>query len=167
MSYSRSKSGNISFGSVNAFATAPSHAEVSFSGGANLPSGSNIMPGDGSGRFFSSIALTPDATALPAQVSVTADNRVASPRSQPALINVPLVDLVTVTRADYNYATGELTLEAHSSDLLISPTLSALGQALNNGVLTINLAVAPSTVTVTSSAGGAASIPVTIIHNLP
>ena len=145
------------------FAKAPTTAVVSFSGGANLPAGAQPMTGDGSGRFFGSVALTPNATTLPADVTVTADNA-AAPDNLPTDIVTPLVDLVTITRADYDYATGVLTIEAHSSDQLAPPTLSALGQNLTGGALTANLTVAPPTVTVTSSAGGSATIPVTVIH---
>jgi hypothetical protein len=83
---------------------------------------------------------------------------------------VSLVDLVTVTRANFDYATGNLTIEAHSSDQFAPPTLTALGQNLTGGVLIIpgsglpGQTVAPPTVTVTSSAGGSATIPVTVIH---
>ncbi len=150
-------------GRVNAFAKAPTTAVVSFSGDANLPAGAQPMTGDGSGRFFGSVALTPNATTLPADVTVTADNSAAAP-NLPTDIVTPLVDLVTVTRADFDYATGVLTIEAHSSDQLVPPTLSALGQNLTGGALTTNLTVAPPTVTVTSSAGGSATIPVTVIH---
>lgn len=158
--YSRSTGGR-----VNVFATSTTLADVSFSGGSNLPTGPQPMPGDGSGRFFGSVPLTPDATTLPAEVTVTADNAAVDPDNLPTDIVVPLVDLVSVTRADYDFATGDLTIEAHSSDLLAPPTLSALGQNLTAGVLTIaGLTVAPPTVTVTSSAGGSATYPVTVIH---
>ncbi len=159
VTYSRATSGRVSV-----FAKAPTTAVVSFSGGANLPAGAQPMAGDGSGRFFGSVALTPNTTTLPAEVTVTANNAAADPDNLPTDIITPLVDLVTVTRADYDYATGNLTIEALSSDLLSPPTLSALGQNLTGGALTSNLAVAPPTVTVTSSAGGSATIPVTVIH---
>ena len=159
VTYSRAISGRVSV-----FAKAPTQAAVSFSGGANLPAGAQPMTGDGSGRFFGSVALTPNATTLPAAVTVTADNAAVDPDNLPTDIITPLVDLVTITRADYDYASRVLTIEAHSSDLLAPPTLSALGQNLTGGALTSSLTVAPPTVTVTSSAGGSATIPVTVIH---
>ena len=158
-SYSRTSGGRVSV-----FAKAPTQAEVSFSGAPNLPAGEQPMAGDGSGRFFASVTLTPDASTVPAQVSVTANNQAVDPDNLPFTSDVPLVDLVTITRADYDYASGELTIEAHSSDLFAPPALSALGQTLSAGVLTTNLTIAPPTVTVTSSAGGSATIPVTVIH---
>jgi hypothetical protein len=159
VTYSRSTSGR-----VNVFATAPTQAVVSFSGSANLPAGPQPMTGDGSGRFFGSAALTPNATTLPAEVTVTANNAAVDPDNLPTDIVAPLVDLVTITRADYDYASGDLTIEAHSSDLLAPLTLSVLGQNLTGGALTTNVTVAPPTVTVTSTAGGSATIPVTVIH---
>jgi hypothetical protein len=159
VTYSRGASGRASV-----FAKAPTQAEVSVSGGPNLPAGEQPLAGDGSGRFFASVALTPDVTTLPAHVSVTANNQAVDPDNLPVTTDVPLVDLVTITRAEYDYATGNLTIEAHSSDLFAPPTLSALGQNLTAGILTTSLSVAPPTVTVTSSAGGSATIPVTVIH---
>lgn len=157
-------------GRVNVFATAPFLADVSFAGGANLPAGPQAMSGDGSGRFFGSVALTPDMTTVPGSVDVTAQFGGIAPALSPNTQNVPLVDLVTITRAEFDYATKTLTIEAHSSDLTGSPTLSALGQNLTGGVLTVpppappGEAVAPASVTVTSTAGGSATFPVTVIH---
>ncbi|MGB5472043.1 MAG: hypothetical protein WBQ78_01030 [Gammaproteobacteria bacterium] len=166
--YSRATVGTVNVGRVNVFATAPTIADVSFTGGPNIPAGVQVMANDGSNRHFGTVALTPDGDTVPSSVDVTADNN-ANPVNTPTVTNVPLVDLVTVTRAEYDFATGVLTIEAHSSDLVASPTLSALGQNLINGVLTttLNPGVAPPTVTVTSLAGGSATLPVTIIHAAP
>lgn len=154
-------------GRANVFATAPSGALVSFTGAENLPAGPQIMTGDGSKRFFGATTLTPDMATMPASVEVTAEFLGIAPALAPNTQTVPLVDLVTVTRADYDYATGNLTIEASSSDQFAPPTLTALGQELTGGVLTITgLAAAPPTVTVTSSAGGSDTIPVTIIHSV-
>ena len=139
VTYSREAIGNATAGQVNVFAKAPTQADVSFSGGANLPAGEQAMAGDGSGRFFASVPLTPDAETLPANVTVTANNAAVDPDNLPTDIVVPLVDLVTITRAEYDYATGDLTVEAHSSDQLSPPTLSALGDDLTAGALTLPL----------------------------
>lgn len=152
-------------GRANVFASAPQGAEVSFSGNANVPAGPLPMTGDGSRRFFAAATLTPDMTTVPASVDVTAKFLGIAPALSPNTQTVPLVDLVTVTRADYDYATGALTIEARSSDQFAPPTLTTLGQNLTGGVVTIpGLTVAPPTVTVTSSAGGSATISVTVIH---
>lgn len=154
-------------GQANVFAHAPSSATLTFEGAANLPAGPQAMTGDGSGRYFGSAVLTPDATTVPASVDVTASFGGIAPALAPNTATVPLVDLVTVTRAEYDYATQTLTVEAHSSDQLAPPTLSVseLGQDLTAGVLTVNpLLVAPPFVTVTSTAGGSATLAVTVIH---
>ncbi len=151
-------------GRVSVFATAPPAATVSFTGGPNLPAGSHPMGGDGSGHFFGQVSLAPDTATLPTTVQVTAENFAVAPASTPGVADVPLVDRVTITRADYDFATGDLTVEAHSSDRRQPPVLTAFGQPLVNGSLTLNLFVPPARVTVTSSAGGQASYPVTVIH---
>ena len=153
--YSRSLAGRVSV-----FATAPTDANVTL----DLPTGTTLMTGDGSGRFFGSVMM-PDLATLPSQASVTANITAVAPATDPATVNMPLVDLITVTRADYDYASNNLTINAHSSDQFAPPTLSALGQDLIAGTMTTFLTIAPPTVTVTSSAGGSATIPVTVIHN--
>ena len=168
VTYSREAIGNATAGQVNVFAKAPTQADVTVSGGANLPGGEQAMAGDGSGRYFASVPLTPDPDTLPANVTVTANNAAVDPDNLATDIVVPLVDLVTITRAEYDYSTGELTVEAHSSDQLSPPTLTALGDDLTAGALTVTaLQVAPPTVTVSSSAGGSATAPVTIIRTAP
>ncbi len=167
LTYSRSPLPNTSVGMVSVFASAPAKANVSFSGGGNLPAGAHAMNHDGSGRFFGSVRLLPDASALPATVAVTANNQNIAPASQPITLDVPLVDLVTITRAEYDVTTGILTVDAHSSDEISPPVLTVLGQNLVAGSIAIPLSVAPANVTVTSAAGGAATIPVTIVHSAP
>ena len=79
-------------GRVNVFATAPTTAVVTFSGGANLPAGEQPMVGDGSGRFFGSVALTPDAITVPTTVLVTATN-VAQANNQQVTRTVAVHDV--------------------------------------------------------------------------
>ena len=166
--YSRANDGR-----VNVFATAPTTASLSFSGGGNIPAGPQAMTGDGSGRYFASAALTPDASALPASMQVTADNSATNPDNNPNSVNSALVDVVTISRAEYDKATGTLTIEASSSDRSPTspPTLTASGGlgALTNGALVPPpiLTVAPASVTVTSGAGGSDTQPVTIINPVP
>ena len=164
--YSRANDGRVSV-----FATAPTTASLSFNGDPNIPAGSQAMAGDGSGRYFGSVALDPDAGALPASVQVTADNGAANPDNDPNSVNSALVDVVTITRAEYVKGTGTLTVEASSSDRSPTspPTLTASGGigTLSNGALTTSLTVAPASVTVTSSAGGSDTQPVIIINPVP
>jgi hypothetical protein len=166
--YSRATVGAVNVGRVNVFTTAPTSADVSFTGGANIPAGTQLMASDGSNRHFGTVALTPNGDTVPSSVDVTATNNIIPVNLPTTLTNIPLVDLVTVTRAEYDFATGVLTIEAHSSDLVAPPTLTALGQNWTGGVTTIKgLTIAPPTVTVTSTAGGSATLPVTIIHAAP
>ena len=154
-------------GLVQVFATAPASANLHFSGGANIPPGNHALASDGTDRHFGVVAVSPDSAVLPATIDVVADDTANNPSSAPTTISVPLVDLVSITRAEYVKATGVLTVEASSSDLLNPPTLTALGQTLSNGVLTTSLPSVPARITVTSSAGGSASYPVTVINPVP
>jgi hypothetical protein len=83
---------------------------------------------------------------------------------------VPVRDLVTVSKAEAtcSVATQRCTLvvNAASSDVTGAPvlTLQHTGTALVNGVASVaDLASLPADVTVTSAAGGAGSLPVTVI----
>ena len=159
--YSRANDGRVSV-----FATAPTTASLSFSGAANVPAGPQSMAGDGAGKYFGSVTLDPDAGTLPASVQVTATNSINDPNT----VNSDLVDVVTISRAEYVKATGTLTVEASSSDRSPTspPTLTAAGfGALSAGALSTSVTVAPATVTVTSSAGGSDTQPVTIINPVP
>jgi len=151
-------------GRVDVFANAPSASIVTFSADPNLPVGEHPMTGDGSGRFFGQMPLTPDTATLPPTVQVTATNLAVAPASNPAIVDIPLVDQVTISRADYDLATSSIIIEAGSSDLRVPPTLTAFGQPLVNGTLTTFVSTVPASVTVTSSAGGSATFPVSIIH---
>lgn len=157
-SYSRAVDGRVSV-----LARAPTTANVTFSGAANLPAGEHSMASDGSGRFFGNVSLQPDGATLPATIQVTANN----PGNAVTSVPQTLVDVVRITRADYHMATGTLTIEAASSDRSPTspPTLTAAGLGvLNNGATTTSPTVPPTSVTVTSSAGGSDTRPVTIIN---
>jgi hypothetical protein len=81
------------------------------------------------------------------------------------VVSTNLVDLVNITGAVYNAGAQILTINAISSDLFAPlPTLTATGLGpLVNGVLAVPNVVAPSSsVTVTSSKGGANTALVTI-----
>jgi len=161
VSYSRWPSGR---GLVNVFVTSPASAQVNVSGGGNVPPGPHALTNDRSDRHFGSVLVTPDSSVLPTTIQVVADASASNPSVIPSVVDVPLVDLVTITRADYDKTTGILTVEAGSSDLLNPPTLTALGQPLNNGVLSLSVQSVPAEVAVTSSAGGSATYPVTVLN---
>ena len=149
-----------STGQVDIFATSDAAANVTVSGGANLPAGENPLTGDGSGLFYSSLLLK-DAAILPRVVSVTANSSGKTPTRLLSL----LTDKVDITRAEYNLQLKTMTLEAVSSDLLNPPTLTAFGFGnLSNGSLTVpDITAAPSKVRVISTAGGSDIENVTIV----
>ncbi|MCX7771116.1 MAG: carboxypeptidase regulatory-like domain-containing protein, partial [Proteobacteria bacterium] len=147
-------------GQIDVFATSAPTAILSVSGSPGLPSGEIFLIGDGSGKFYKNIIVDNPST-LPSFVTVTASRAGESPTS----INSNLVDLVTITKAEYNVENSTLTVEANSSDRLVPPTLTLVGYGnLTSGQIVVNnVSVSPATVTVTSSAGGSATLPVTII----
>ncbi len=155
--YYAREAGNIS---VTAFATAPSTASLMATPGGNMSS-------DGNGRFFSSLSVT----AVPTSVQVTANN--ASQGNSPNTQNLPVTDLVTISRAQAVCSgtprSCALSVNATSSDKIATgaPTLTlTLNNApLAGGAISVNgLSVLPATVTVTSSAGGQAVKPLTVIN---
>lgn len=154
--YARNPDGE---GQVDVFATSASGATLSFHGDANLPPADLPLITDGNGAFFADVVLV-DATVLPATVSVVASN----PGNDDSLISSLLLDEVTITRAEYDTTSGELLIEAGSSDEFNPPLLNAAGIGdLVAGGLAVSIAVPPPEVTVTSSAGGSDTEPVMVV----
>lgn len=162
-SYARSTDGQ-----VDVFAVSAPAASLSVSGGPNLPGAPTAMTGDGQGHFFTHIPLA-DASTLPAQVDVTADNSAASGGGTtyiPNTLKRPLQDVVAISRAEYDMASQTLTVQAASSDQSQSapPVLSAEGLGeLAGGSLSVQLPVPPAFVMVKSSRGGTDSEPVRVV----
>jgi len=153
-------------GRVNVFATAPSTAEVTFSGGAVGTAGEQPALGDGAGRFFGSAALG----TVPGTVQVTATN-VAQPNNASITRTVGVSDVVTILQADYDNVAKTLTVVASSSDQGVTPTLDAglLGildctNPASCTLMAIGLNVAPASVMVQSSAGGSATKAVRVLN---
>ncbi|MEK6193590.1 MAG: hypothetical protein N2F24_05110, partial [Deltaproteobacteria bacterium] len=143
-------------GQVDIFATSAPTATLSVSGGANLPAGELPLTGDGSGKFFTHIPLG-DASSLPMIVDVTATNS----GNSSTLHKSQLVDIGTITKAEYDISNGQLSIEASSSDLAALPLLSAPG--FGPLPLSIGLAAPPAQAFVTSTAGGSSSRPINIV----
>lgn len=143
-------------GQVDVFATSAPTASVSISGGANLPASATGLIGDGNGKFFAHIPLG-DASILPMIVDVTATNS----GNSPTLHKSQLVDVVTITKAEYDVTNGRLRIEAVSSDLTGAPVLSATG--LGDLPLDVAVAAPSAKASVTSAAGGSASLPISIV----
>jgi Bacterial Ig domain len=138
-------------GYVDVWATSAPMATVRVSGGPNLPSLPVTMLGDGNGKFFAHIRV-PNATTLPTFVTVTASN----PPNTTTTVQSALVDVVTITNAEFNAGTLTLTIEASSSDQHVPPTLTAIGfgNLIAGKIVVPGLAVPPTQVTVESSARG-------------
>ena len=154
-------------GRVNVFATAPTTAEVTFSGGAVQPADvEQPTAGDGAGRFFGTAALG----TVPGTVNVTATN-VAQANNFQITRTVAVHDVVSIFQADYDLDARTLTVVATSSDQASPPTLTVLGFGPLNcadpaqcTLTAENLDVAPAKVTVQSVAGGSAEKAVRVIQ---
>jgi hypothetical protein len=147
-------------GHVDVFATSAPTATVSFTGGPNLPGGSIPIPGNGLGSFFTAVQL-PDATVLPAGITVTAIH----PPNTDALVSGNLTDEVLISEAVFDDVNGSLIIKASSTDKgLTPPTLTAVGfgvlipDAAGTMSLTVpNVPAPPPSITVQSTAGGSAT----------
>jgi hypothetical protein len=148
-------------GAVEVFTRSAATATVRVTGGPNLPATALLLAKDANGNFYRRIQL-PDASTLPPTVTLTATNT----GNTKTVISSPLVDVVTITEADYDAQAQILTINAVSSDQSPStpPTLTAVGYGpLVNGAISVPfVTIPPAYVTVTSSAGGTATLPVTI-----
>jgi hypothetical protein len=121
---------------------------------------------DGSGKFFANI-LNP--VSFPSSVTVTA--RQLDKTNTTVASN--LVDIITITSADFHPVAKTLTIEASSSDQVVPlPTLTAVGfgdltaipgDFPNQKRVVTGLTVPPAEVTVLSSAGGVATSLVSVI----
>jgi len=154
--YARTAGGE---GQVDVFASSATTASVSFGGGANLPPSEIPLSSDGAGKFFSDVVLA-DASVLPSTVTITASN----PGNDDSVVSNMLVDEVTISRLEYDTTSGELLVEADSSDDFNPPVLTAMGYGdLAEDGLVVSVAVPPPFVTVVSSAGGSDTEPVRIV----
>lgn len=111
---------------------------------------------------------------LPAELDITADNSAAVAGNTPTTLGSPLVDQVTISRAEYSLASGQLTIQASSSDETALPALSAtasngaqIGTLGGDGTLkTLTTGVTPippAWISVVSANGGSASEEVVIL----
>ena len=122
-----------------------------------------MTDGDANGAWF---GQSGDDPILPATIDVTAELAGSDPTTETS----DLVDLVTISRAEYSLAAGTLTVEAASSDEVDNPTLSANGtdltltgpDALQSAIIG-GLTIPPAFVTVTSANGGTDSEPVVVL----
>ncbi len=141
---------------VNVSATSAPTAALRVSGTGIA---TTAMRGDGNGNFFAHIPL---AGTPPDFVNVTANTTTT--------IKSEVVDIVTITLAEYNSDLKTLRIEASSSDQVVPPTLTAVGFGnLTAGKLSppvTGLLVPPTEVTVVSSAGGSDTTRVFMTANI-
>ncbi|MCO6056659.1 hypothetical protein NG726_08215 [Pseudomonas sp. MOB-449] len=126
----------------------PAPGTVTYSAGT-----SGAMLGSATGSWYGQSPSTPVPNG---SVSFTAENATDIPSSTATTKTAPLVDLVTISRAEYSMGTSTLTVEASSSDQAGTPVLTAEGLGtLANGSLQLPAqTIPPATVHVLSSNGG-------------
>ncbi|MFZ6049091.1 hypothetical protein ACFW0H_23575 [Pseudomonas sp. CR3202] len=123
---------------------------------------SGAMRGNATGAWYGQSGGTP----LPgASVSFSADNSLAIPSSTANTVSAPLVDLVTISRAEYSLVSGLLTVEASSSDQSGQPTLTVdgLGDLVSGRLQVPITSIPPASVKVLSANGGSDSEEVEIL----
>lgn len=122
----------------------------------------NLTELNGTGSWYAQSSTTPS---LPTTLQLTADNHIAIPTSTPTTLSTPLSDLVVIQRAEYSLNSGQLTIEASTSDETSPPVLTAtsgsgaaIGALSGDGALkTLATGISPippAKVRVTSSNGG-------------
>jgi hypothetical protein len=124
-------------------------------------SGDGIDPTPLRGDAGHYVGRVPFTAAPPSTVTVTNTSDVPASKKT----GVTVTDDVRITSAVYDADANKLTINAKSSDTLTPPQLTAAGYGdLDpSGVLVVdNLAASPPDVTVKSSAGGSATVPVTM-----
>lgn len=130
-----------------------------------------MMESDATGNWYGQAALNPT---LPVSLQLTADNTPSIPTSTPTTTSVPLVDLVTINRAEYSLASGQLTLSAITSDETSPPALTALtgngatigglsGDSATKTLTTGISPIPPARVQVVSANGGSDTEEVVIV----
>ncbi|MBI2276132.1 MAG: cadherin-like domain-containing protein [Dechloromonas sp.] len=138
-------------------------AALAISGAGVVP---KLMSPGGNGLFWGQTNVT--SGAVPSQVKVTNNGDVP-----PTIIDVAVTDDVMITEAFYDPRAMRLTVKARSSDDGPTPPQLFLpaynGKSCDNvlGAVIDNLAVPPKEVTVRSSAGGAATVPVVTLQAAP
>ncbi|MBI5652049.1 MAG: IPT/TIG domain protein [Chloroflexi bacterium] len=142
-------------GTIDVYATSEASQPIEVARGTTF--GTTLLDGD-SGRYYGRIGFT---GATPATLKVRNSGDVPITEK-----TITVVDLVTITRAEYNSDTDTLTVAADSSDQDPRPalTITGFGALSATGTSTFaNVAVPPNNLTVTSAKGGTDTQRVTII----
>ncbi len=150
--------GNDNGGFIDVYASSDAAQSIVVSANATLGTPTTAMR-EVDGRYYARLAVNskiPAGTQL--EVVNTGDHPVAKKLA-------PITDQVTVTSATYDADTGDMTIQATSSDLesgADTPALNVVGFGpLVGGQATFNTTAPPAVVKVTSSAGGSDSSGVT------
>jgi hypothetical protein len=170
--YARSSGPNGAVAQQDVFVQAPPPpGKASFIDTATSPA-VEMSEANTTGNWYGQSAGTPTPGA---SVSITADNSAAIATSTPTTLTSPLVDHVTISRAEYSLASGQLVIEASSSDQTVAPALSATttsdGAAIGalggpDPVKSLSASISPippAKVTVTSASGGSDTEEVVIL----
>jgi hypothetical protein len=178
-------------GQIEAFAGSTPAALVKVSDGPTVPAGSSRISPATPATLDTSI-VTPtgttvaeginstavavnDASALPPVVSLLASDTVSTyvnaagvtvQKFDPTTENLRLVDFVDIATADFDPATGTLTVSASSGDKRLNPALTVRGLGAINtatSLFTTTTIAPPAVVYVDSAAGGTATAQVRVI----
>ncbi|MCY1421561.1 hypothetical protein D9M71_372210 [compost metagenome] len=131
----------------------------------------SMIESNATGNWYGQSAINPT---LPKNLQLTADNQAAIATSTPTTHPSKLVDLVTISRAEYSMTSGEVTIEASTSDRTSPPNLVATtghgaliatmaGSGANKTLTTGISLIPPARVTVTSANGGTDTEEVVIV----
>ena len=115
------------------------------------------MQGGGDGQYFARVAYTGSE---PPEVTVT--NTTDVPQT---VKKITPVDLISVTKAEYNTDNKTLTVEATSSDASALPALDIkefVETSVDGKLIVENLGYIPPNITVMSSKNGTVTVPVTV-----
>ncbi|MEY4754244.1 MAG: hypothetical protein RJA44_1919 [Pseudomonadota bacterium] len=171
LTYTRDASGA---GQIDAFGASMATAALTVKDGPTIPAASSriaapvaldrtaITPTDA----VNSTSVVVDANVVPPIVQLTA----ASPTTDTTSLNLKLLDLVDISQADYDPATGVLSVSAASSDQLQAPalTLRDFGPfTVGSPIKTVTTVAPPGVVHVDSAAGGSATALVRVVSSAP
>lgn len=162
---------------IDTFANTPDSATASVCYLRRITSPTcRVMDPDGAGGFhLQDTGLLPTSNP-PAYVIVTATDDTAVPPTTPTSLASALIDVVAITRAEYDQNTDTLIVEAVSSDEVGVPDLGVLGfgaMQVIAGSATVQrlrvegVAEPPPQVTVFSTFGGRDVEPVAVVPAIP
>jgi hypothetical protein len=152
--------------SIDVFASSEANQSIQVSADASLGFATTTLRSE-AGRYFGRLPLTVPAQGLPAGASIEVVNAGDKPVTKKT---ATLVDLVTISSATYTVGAlgatapaNSLVVTASSSDAVNAPVLTVTGFGqLVAGTGTFPVGAPPSTITVTSSRGGSATIATSI-----